>query len=105
MREIQDAIDGFRKHRDSAYVLHIDNNSCNLAVSALEQQLNNGWIPVNDDTLPENKVTVIVTRITGSVGMGFCNRSSNTWRDSEGYPMSEPLAWMYKPERYTEVAK
>jgi hypothetical protein len=34
--------------------------SCDLAISALQQQLNNGWIPVSE-RLPENDIPVIIT--------------------------------------------
>jgi len=80
--------------------------SFNLAIKALEKQLNGGWVPVNSGKLPENKKIVLITRSTGSVGLGFCNRnSSNHWRDGEGYLLSCPLAWRELPEPYKEDEK
>jgi len=61
------------------------------------------WIPVIE-RLPENKKVVIITRSTGRVGLGFCNRNSNNqWRDGEGYLLTCPLAWRELPEPYKEV--
>ena len=45
---------------DKRYVYTVDNlEACKLAISALTQQLNNGWIPVSE-RLPENEERVLI---------------------------------------------
>ena len=61
-----------------------------------------GWIPCSE-RFPENKARVLITKTTGTVDIGHCNKNSNNeWRDSGGYKTDNVVAWQPLPEPYKE---
>lgn len=98
--------------------LYID--ALNLAISALAQQLNNGWIPVSEKLPDENEVVLIYAKSLsrGSYVQTFGLLSNGSWFTESGvgllsYPNGdnyEVLAWKpkdadYQPETYEEGSK
>jgi hypothetical protein len=78
-------------------------DSLKTAISALEAQQDDMWIPITEQ-LPENKKVVLISQKSGSVALGFCNRNSgDKWRTNDGYELfNKPLAWKPLPTPYKE---
>ncbi len=52
-QEIERAIEGIRRYRDSSTLVGLCKETYDAAISALQQQLTGGWIPVSSGRLPE----------------------------------------------------
>ena len=78
-----------------------DVKAFNLAITALEKQLNGGWIPVSEK-LPKQGIPVLVSDKQGNVCVRAitCEIKGRKYWSQNKYDV---LAWMPKPERYKEV--
>ena len=112
MNDIEKAIDNlnFIKHNDFndniKQYKRIGVNSIDLAISALEEKLNGGWIPCNKK-LPSSDGRFEVT-VKGSKGKRYvemCNFYKNAEFHKWGgkYNSFNVIAWRSRPEPYKEV--
>lgn len=67
-----------------------------LAIQALEKQLNDRWIPVSE-RLPEESSYILVTFDDGFVASVYYEDDFGLW-----YGSGEPIAWKPLPEPYKE---
>ena len=82
-----------------------------MAISALTQQLNDGWIPVSQETNPKKSDIYLVTFVEG--GNRYVERFSYSdftgwmmpiaWQD-EGH-IDNLIAWRDMPEPYKEASE
>lgn len=82
-----------------------------LAIQALEKQINDGWISVND-RLPEESYGCLVTVMDydpylmkdyENIYPEFVGWDGKSWNNSDGHEIPfEVLAWMPLPEPYKE---
>lgn len=79
---------------------------CNLAIKALEKQMNNGWIPVSE-RLPEKTDAYLVTNNTGNVAIVLYVTKKDYSFEAGWQVMHwiEILAWQPLPEPYKEASK
>lgn len=76
-------------------------DAIHIAVQALEEKLNGGWIPVRE-RLPEEDEEVLITLAHGCVCWAFIYL--NEWNTATtSYPIECAIAWMPLPEPYKEV--
>jgi len=80
----------------------------NLAISALTQQLNNGWIPCkfrqpSDEESIKYKGEFTIQNAKHILPYtATWNRSEKLWQDDEGYQIDYVTAWQPLPEPYKE---
>jgi hypothetical protein len=74
-----------------------------LAISALEYQLTNGWIPVSE-RLPEDFIKVLTCDKEGNIHItNHCHEYEYPFGISENHPRYYmPVAWQPLPEPYKE---
>lgn len=78
-------------------------DATDLAISALEKQLNGGWIPVSE-RLPKEDEEVLVTTIGNQVCWAF--RYLDEWNTClSTFENEAVLAWQPLPEPYKEERK
>ncbi len=71
-----------------------------MAISALEKQLNNGWIPISEK-LPKENEEVLITLIHGKVTWAYLHQGE--WYNMfSTYPIERVIAWMPLPEPFKE---
>ena len=103
-QEIEKAIK-ILNHKNFGFSNIPEYEALNLAISALEQQLTNGWIPVSDKP-PAKHEEVMACNKDGLITIGYI-------RKREGYYTCEHLpfvtedivAWQPLPEPYKEVSE
>ena len=112
-QEIEEAIDYFKNARiDYSNVESgvIAERVCNMAISALTQQLNNGWIPVSE-RLPEEKESPItndyytyeVTYISRiGIDIRYYSFGGGHWWHGCACMDGYVTAWRERPEPYKE---
>lgn len=86
-------------------------NACDLAISALEQQLTNGWIPVSErlpnqeESIKYRAVFLIQDKYIDLPYMAIWNRIKNIWVDEDGDRINSVTAWQPLPEPWKEVSE
>ena len=123
-QEIEKAIDYFKNaHIDYSNVESgvIAERVCNLAISALTQQLNNGWIPVSEPPteygtyivawMPTGHTSNDVMKATKSElthyyeMLEYNPEEDEEWETITQYDSYKIIAWRNLPESYKEVSE
>jgi hypothetical protein len=77
------------------------NNAISLAIQALEEKLNGGWIPVSE-RLPKENEEVLITLAHGKATWAYLHQGE--WNNMfSTYPIERVIAWMPLPPAYVEV--
>lgn len=103
MNEIKKAIDYFYKKMENGLIENDEQQiSYEVALSALEKQINNGWIPCSE-RLPKQDEEVLITDATGHVRLMWIvgDRFENIGNSVE---FDFVVAWQHLPQPY-EVPK
>lgn len=107
MNEIEIAIGRLKHHRDSIYVVQIDDGSCDLAISALEKQLNNGWISVVDRLpIKEDEILHVMLVTDGEYQWMAYYTPDDEWifaectNSNRKIDWDEIIAWQHLPDTF-----
>jgi len=109
MNKIENAIMNLKSLDNQADLYGFQIDTINLAIEALERQLNNGWIPTkqrlpNMKECQKNDCRFIVTDGNRVYGDSFDYLADGYIEPKWVYSsMCEPIAWQELPERYKEV--
>jgi len=102
MNDIRFAIDYLEE--DKKHVR--DTRVYDLAITALEKQLTNGWIPcklrqpTNEESIKRNGEFAIQNARVKLPYTATWNRGKKLWQDGEGYQLDYVTAWQPLPEPY-----
>lgn len=108
----QEAIDSLKNIIEYWTYKPTEVEACKLAISALEKQLTNGWIPVSSGKMPEFDTNCLVTADNGEVWtskfygygeecQGFREYPDGVWEINQCE--LEVIAWQHLPEPYTDT--
>lgn len=113
-QEIEKAISNINyglHYEDCGNMVMITKFSAHMAISALTQQLNNGWIPVSErlpnqeESIKYRAVFLIQDKYIDLPYMAIWNRIKNIWVDEDGDRINSVIAWQPLPPEYKEVSE
>lgn len=111
-QEIEKAIDDLDDLKNcesisSGHFKEVHGKNLELAISALTQQLNNGWIPVFERLPKKTEFDWVLVQISETDLPHVAEHRDDGWhKDDESYSRfedwTEVIAWQPLPERYKE---
>ena len=112
-KQIEELIQRLKEPDYQFYGCELCKSEAELAISALEKQLNNGWIPVSKK-MPEFDQNCLVTTDTEEVFTSKFFGYGEEYQGYREYPEGvweinqcdlEVIAWQSLPEPYKEVSE
>ena len=98
---IQEAINDLKNIQPS-----VGGKSLKMAISSLEKQLNNGWIPcknrqpANEESVKYKSDFIIQDKRYELPYVATWNKGKKLWQDEEGKQIDTVVAWQPLPEPY-----